>query len=101
MSNVLPELPHWENTPADLGAAVRQVKAALRARIAASGRTVDEVFAVMERRVRAQVDDILDSRARGEEVWPVVAYADIDGGTVDPAMVELLRRRGCLVVRGH
>ena len=36
--------------------AVREIKAALRARINASGRTVDEVFAVMERRVRAQVD---------------------------------------------
>jgi Protein of unknown function (DUF1479) len=97
----LPDLPHWETTPDDLAAAVRQVKAALRARIAASGRTVDEVFAVMEQRVRAQVDDILASRARGEEVWPVVRYVDIAAGTVDPAMVDLLRRRGCLVVRGH
>ena len=45
----LPPLPHWEQTPADLPAAIRQVKAALRARIAASGRTVEEVFAVIER----------------------------------------------------
>ena len=48
----LPALPHWETTPADLKAAVREVKAALRARIAASGRTVEEVFAVIEARVR-------------------------------------------------
>ena len=42
----LPALPHWETTPADLKAAIRAVKAALRARIAASGRTAEEVFAV-------------------------------------------------------
>ena len=77
------------------------MKAALRERIAASGRTVEEVFAVMEQRVRVQVDDILASRARGEEVWPVVSYSDIATGDVDPATVELLQRRGCLVVRGH
>ena len=33
----LPRLPHWEQTPTDLPEAVRQIKAALRARITASG----------------------------------------------------------------
>ena len=100
-SKALPELPHWEVTPDDLGDAVRQMKAALRTRIAASGRSVDEVFAVMEQRVRAEVDDILATRARGQAVWPVVRYTDIEAGTVDAATMELLRRRGCLIVRGH
>ena len=66
-SKALPELPHWEVTPDDLGDAVRQVKAAIRTRIAASGRSVDEVFAVIEQRVRADVDDILATRARGQD----------------------------------
>ena len=35
----LPTLPHWETPPADLKAAIREIKAALRARIAASRRT--------------------------------------------------------------
>jgi Protein of unknown function (DUF1479) len=100
-SKALPDLPHWETTPGNLGDAVREVKAALRARIAASGRTVDEVFDVMQRRVRARVDDIVASRARGEEVWPIIRYADIEAGTVDRATVALLRRRGCMVVRGN
>ena len=100
-STALPDLPNWETTPDDVAEAIRQVKAALRARINASGRTVEEVFAVMERRVRAQVDDIVATRARGEEVWPVVRYTDIENDTVDPALVELLQRRGCLIVRGH
>jgi len=97
----LPALPHWETTPADLKAAVREVKAALRARIAASGRTVEEVFAVIEARVRARVEEIAAAKARGEAIWPVIDYADIAAGTVPDGELAKLRRRGCLVVRGH
>jgi hypothetical protein len=94
-------LPHWEEPPADLPAAIREVKAALRARIAASGRSVDEVFAVVERRVRAAADDIAAAKADGQPVWPTISYADIAAGTVPAAQLALLRKRGCLVVRGH
>ena len=97
----LPALPHWESTPSDLKAAIREVKAALRARIAASGRTVEEVFAVVEERVAARVTEIVAEKARGETVWPVVDYADIAAGTVPAATLDKLHRRGCLVVRGH
>ena len=37
----LPALPHWDTTPEDLPAAIREVKATMRARIAASGRSVE------------------------------------------------------------
>jgi hypothetical protein len=94
-------LPHWETTPPDLQAAIRQTKAALRERIAASGRTVEEVFAVSEARVAERVAEIEDAKRRGETVWPVIDYADIAAGTVSAEAVELLRRRGCVVVRGH
>ncbi|MFI6076246.1 YbiU family protein [Actinoplanes sp. NPDC051343] len=94
-------LPHWEETPADLPAAIREIKAALRARIAASGRSVDEVFAVVERRVRAAADDIAAAKADGQTVWPVISYADIAAGTVPEEQLALLKKRGCLVVRGH
>lgn len=97
----LPQLPHWETPPADLGAATREVKAAIRARIEASGRTVEEVFAVMEARVRAAVDDIVATKARGEQVWPEVDFADLEAGRVTPEQVAHVERRGCLVVRGH
>jgi hypothetical protein len=97
----LPSLPHWERTPAELPAAVRQLKSALRARITASGRTVEEVFAVVERQVTAEVGEITAARDRGETVWPVISYDDIEAGTVPAAAQPLLRRRGCLVVRGH
>jgi Protein of unknown function (DUF1479) len=97
----LPPLPHWEQAPADLAEATRQVKRALRARIAACGRTAEEVFAVVEQQVKAEVDEIVASRERGEAIWPVIDYADIEAGTVPGEARALLRRRGCLIVRGH
>jgi hypothetical protein len=101
ISDGLPVLPHWETTPSDLKAAIREIKAALRVRIAASGRTVEEVFAVVERRVAGRVAEIAEEKARGETVWPVIDYADLEAGTVPAQAVGKLRRRGCLVVRGH
>ena len=94
-------LPHWEEIPADLPAAVREIKAALRSRIEASGRSVEEVFAAVESRIQAAVDDITATRERGEEVWPVIEYADISAGTVSREQLELLHKRGCVVIRGH
>jgi hypothetical protein len=91
-------LPHWETTPEDLPAAIREVKAALRARITESGRSVEEVFAVIERRVRARVEEIVAAKERGEPVWPEISYDDLQAGAVPP---ESVRGRGCLVVRGH
>src|SRR5580698_2395106 len=95
------DLPHWETTPDDLPGAIRQVKAALRARITAAGRPVEDVFAVIEKRVRAQVKQIAAEKARGETVWPVIGYADIAAGTVTADQLARLRQRGCLIVRGH
>ena len=100
-ATALPALPHWEETPADLKAAIREIKTALRARIAASGRTVEDVFAVVEERIQAAVDEINAARERGETIWPVIDYADIAAGTVPAEQLARLRRRGCLVVRGH
>lgn len=100
-TSALPALPHWETPPADLRAATREVKAALRARIAASGRTAEEVFTVVEARVAERVAEIVAEKARGETVWPVIEYADIEAGTVPAEELARLQRRGCLVVRGH
>jgi hypothetical protein len=97
----LPPLPHWEATPDDLPGAIRQVKAALRARITASGRSVEDVFAVIEKRVRAGVEQIAAEKALGETVWPVIDYADIAAGTVTADQLARLRQRGCLIVRSH
>lgn len=100
-TRTLPALPHWEEPPTDLGAAIREIKRAIRARIEASGRTVEEVFAVVQARVRAAVEEIEAEKARGGQVWPVLEYADIAAGRVSAEDLEKLHRRGCLVVRGH
>ena len=97
----LPALPHWEATPDDLPGAIRQIKAALRARITASGRSVEDVIAVIEKRVRAGVEQIVAEKALGETVWPVIDYADIAAGTVTADQLARLRQRGCLIVRSH
>ena len=95
------ELPHWDQTPDDLPTAIKEIKVALRERIAASGRTVEEVVAALEERLAAEVAGIEAARDRGEPVWPVIDYADIAAGTVTAEAVDQLRRRGCVVVRGQ
>jgi Protein of unknown function (DUF1479) len=94
-------LPNWETTPPDQTAAIRETKAAIRGRIAASGRTVEEVFAVVEARVAERVAEIEAAKQRGDTVWPVIEYADLAAGTVPAETRELVRRRGCAVIRGH
>jgi uncharacterized protein DUF1479 len=96
-----PSLPHWETAPPDPKAAIRETKAAIRARIEASGRTVEEVFAAVEARVAERVAEIEEAKRSGETVWPVIDYADIEAGTVPAEAVELVHRRGCAVIRGH
>ena len=97
----LPPLPHWDSVPSDLGAATRQLKAALRTRLQMAGRSAEEVLAVARRLVDDRVAEVVREREAGQAVWPVVDYADIESGRVAPEMRSRLRRRGCLVVRGH
>jgi hypothetical protein len=62
---------------------------------------VENVFAAVERQIELAADEVAASRERGDQVWPVIDYADIASGDVSPAALAQLRRRGCLVVRGH
>ena len=55
-------LPRWESTPEDLQAATREIKAAIRARIEASGRTVEEVWSAVTERLTGACDR--------ETTWP-------------------------------
>ena len=69
------------------------MKRALRARIAASGRSVADVFAEVEDRIRAEVADIQAAKSRGERVWPVVGYGDIESGKVPPELIAAAAAR--------
>jgi Protein of unknown function (DUF1479) len=94
-------LPSWTETPDDVPSAIGRVKDAIRQRLIEAGRSIDEVFTVIEARVLAQVDEIAGELERGECAWPVIEYSDIAAGTVSEPLLARLRRRGCLIVRGH
>jgi hypothetical protein len=82
--------------PDDIPAAIRETKAQLRARIG----DVAGAFRQAEEAMRAEVAEVVAQRERGEQVWPVVRFADIAAGTVPAETVEAVRRRGCAVVKG-
>lgn len=82
--------------PDDIPAAIRAVKAELRARLG----DVAGALADVEAGMRAEVGAIVAARAAGGGVWPVVAFADVAAATVPAATVAAIRRRGCAVVRG-
>ena len=82
--------------PDDIPAAIREAKAQLRARIG----DVAGAFRQAEEAMRAEVAEVVAQRERGEQVWPVVQFADIAAGSVPAETVEAVRRRGCAVVRG-
>ncbi|AKT50646.1 YbiU family protein [Arsenicicoccus sp. oral taxon 190] len=96
----LPDLPHWETLPDDHVAATREVKAAIKARLAAAGTSAQEVFETLEREIAREVEEVVAELARGENPWPVVDFADIEAGTVSPELRARIARRGCAVVRG-
>ena len=94
-------LPHWETIPGDIPGAIKEIKAALRKRIMDNGRTVEEVVDEIKECLVAEIEDIKATKARGEEVWPIIDFADIESGTVSEASIAKLQRRGCVVIRGH
>lgn len=91
------EQTSWVNPPEDMPAAIRAVKAKLRAQIG----DVAGFFASIEAAIAAEVAEIKAAKERGESVWPVVNFSDIQDGTVPQHTLELINRRGCAVVRGQ
>ncbi len=100
-SPAVASLPSWVSTPDDTPGAIAQIKVAIRQRLLTAGRSIDEVFSVIAERVGAQVDEIAGELEQAKCAWPVVEYADVAAGTVTAETVSLLRRRGCMIVRGH
>jgi hypothetical protein len=81
--------------PVDVSATIRQVKARLREQVG----DVAGAFAKAEELMRAEVAEVVAQRERGDEVWPVVRFSDIEAGTVPGELVEAVRRRGCAIVK--
>lgn len=86
-----------ETLPADHKTAIRQMKQALRAQIG----DVQQLFDQLNARISERVEEIKAIKARGESVWPQLNYADIAAGRVTEAQRALIKRRGCVVIKGH
>ena len=87
--------PLTSQLPADVGQAVRRVKAALRSQIG----DVAAVFAEVEEAMRAEAAAVAADRKAGRPVWPVVRFRDIAASAVPAGAVEAIRRRGCVVMQ--
>lgn len=90
-------LNETEIPPEDHRQAIKDVKSDLRKRIG----DVDAVFQEVSNFITNEIEDIEAQKERGESVWPVIDYQDIERGKVTPEQVQAVHRRGCLVVKGH
>ena len=88
---VRPEL----DAPADLPAAIRDVKQQLRESIG----DVEALFGEVEEAIRERTAAIVGARERGADVIPVVQASDIATGLVPADTADAIRDRGCAVVR--
>ena len=86
-----------ETLPADHKTAIREMKQALREQIG----DVQQLFDQLSARISERVEEIKAIKARGESVWPQLNYADIAKGRVTEAQRALIKRRGCVVIKGH
>ncbi len=80
----------------DLRAKIAECKAELRRRL----RRADAAFADVAAAVLAEIAELVDAAAAGAPLIPEVAYADIVADRVAPGVPDLIRRRGCAIVRG-
>lgn len=86
-----------ETLPADHKTAIREMKQALREQIG----DVQQLFDQLSARISERVEEIKAIKSRGESVWPQLNYADIAKGRVTEAQRALIKRRGCVVIKGH
>ncbi|STD18700.1 protein YbiU [Enterobacter asburiae] len=86
-----------ETLPADHKAAIRQLKRELRAQIG----DVQAVFNKLSDKIATRVAEINALKNKGESVWPVIPFADVKNGTITDAQREVVKRRGCAVIKGH
>ncbi|HGH4677690.1 TPA: DUF1479 domain-containing protein [Enterobacter bugandensis] len=86
-----------ETLPADHKAAIRQLKRELRAQIG----DVQAVFDKLSDKIATRVAEINALKNKGESVWPMIPFADVQNGTITDAQREAVKRRGCAVIKGH
>lgn len=86
-----------ETLPADHKAAICEMKRALRARLG----DVNALFRRLSQRIEERLAEIERLKASGDPVWPVLDYRDVAAGCVPESVRELIKLRGCAVIKGH
>jgi Protein of unknown function (DUF1479) len=81
-----------ENLPESIKAAKAELRGALP--------RYKEVFRGVEAAMRKRVDEIVKERNSGQEVIPIVQYADIANDRVAADLIEKVKLRGACVIRG-
>lgn len=87
-SAVLPE--HYQDN-------IVRMKRALRAQIG----DVDALFTEVSAFIEAEIISIKEQQARTGSAWPILDYSTIAAGKVTEGQLAMIRRRGCLVIKGH
>lgn len=80
----------------DLPAAIRAAKRALRADLPGYATT----FRELEGDIARQVDAIRRTHAHGRDAIPVLRFAEIANGAVEPRTIDAIRAHGAAVIRG-
>ncbi len=80
-----------ENLPQEIRQSKRRLREALP--------NYAEVFRQVEGEMRRRVDTIVKERESGQEVIPIVQYADVEAGAVAPELIAKIKDRGACVIR--
>ena len=83
--------------PDDIAAAVREVKTSWTESIKDVPALLDSIVAVLEKDIQA----IEKEHQAGKSAWPEIAYDDIANNNVADVTKQLIKQRGCVVVRQH
>ena len=76
--------------------AIRNTKQQLRSELT----EYKAVFADVEVEMRRRVQEIVSEREAGQDVIPIVDYADVESRKVSQALIDKIKARGACVVRG-
>jgi len=80
----------------NLSESTKVAKAELRAALP----QYNEVFRDVEAEMRKRVNEIVKDRESGQEVIPIVQYADVANDGVPAELIEKIKSRGACVIRG-
>ncbi|MGA0124808.1 MAG: YbiU family protein, partial [bacterium] len=60
---------------------------------------LDSSFIELSRSLKEEVEEIIALAANGSEVIPEISFTDIQNGAVSSDLTELVKKRGCAVIR--